>query len=82
MSEFNARCHAAVEKFEQDEDYHACVAELERLEKSSGLRFEYWPSEPMWMTMSEGEWKACLQRWYQEGMITAERAGIEEPVPF
>lgn len=82
VTEFNARCHAAVEKFEQDEDYHACVAELERLEKAYGLRFEYWPSKPMWMTMSEGEWKACLHRWYQEGMISAERAGIEEPVPF
>jgi len=82
IAEFNARCHAAVERFEADNDYEVCVAELEKLEKTSGLKFQYWPEEPIDLKMHPNEWKELLRSAYLDGHITAEEAGIEEPVPF
>ena len=45
-AEFDARCHAAVDKYEHTQDFWACYQELEALEKQFGKRFEYWPLEP------------------------------------
>lgn len=44
--EFEARCHAAVDKYERFPDIWECWKELEALEKEFGRKFEYWPEGP------------------------------------
>lgn len=78
VAEFHARCHAAVQKFEEGKNYYECIAELERLEKTTGMKFAYWPSEPMYVAMSEGEYQYYLKEMYE----AVDAAVEEEPVPF
>ncbi|QYH20007.1 HNH endonuclease [Corynebacterium aquatimens] len=59
-AEFDARCHAAVEKYEHSRDLWECYTELDALEKQFGKRFDYWPlgpdeDDPYWDTLEAAE---------------------------
>lgn len=57
---FHARCHAAVQAFEDGGDFVECIKELHRLEKESGMTFPYWPDLPLYMEVTESEWEYYL----------------------
>ena len=44
-AEFYNRCHSAVEKYENDLDYDACMATIHALEDRFGMTFEYPPKK-------------------------------------
>lgn len=72
-AEFNARCHSAVEQYEKDYDWEACVETITTLEDKFGRKFEYAPEK---MPEITPELLASLKRHLRD--LELEREGFEE----
>ena len=70
-AEFYNRCHSAVEKYENDLDYDACMATIRTMEDRFGMTFEYPPSKqpedtPDILAALERDWKEIEYEEMQE----------------
>lgn len=74
-AEFYNRCHSAVEKYENDFDYDACMATIRAMEDRFGMTFEYPPKKkpegtPDILAALEKQWKEIeleeMQEYYSD----------------